>query len=121
LSSPTQQNELTRNDGIMHGKFLRRSHLPGLDRTNFQEVLRVGCTVELYGRTVMLYACDDATRSFFEALGVEQPDNFEPAMDSYTEATVRGAQQQMGCASTAHADRRRCPGPACRTATAALD
>jgi EF-hand domain-containing protein 1 len=82
------QNEFTRNDGIIHGKFLRRCNLPGLDRTNFQSQLKVGSTIDIYGRKVMLYACDDATRGFFESLGVSQPENFEPPVDAFTEKTV---------------------------------
>lgn len=90
------ENALTRNDGIMHGKFLRRCHLPGVDRSTFQEMLRVGATLDIYGRKVLLYACDDATRGFFESLGVTQPENFEPPMDAFTEKTLKSHKPAEG-------------------------
>jgi len=63
--------------------------MPGLDRGNFHEKLRVGDTVEVYGRRVLLYACDDATRGFFESLGVTLAENFEPPVDTFTATRVR--------------------------------
>lgn len=90
------ENALTRNDGIIHGKFLRRCHLPGVDRSTFQDMLRVGASLDIYGRKVLLYACDDATRGFFESLGVTQPENFEPPMDAFTEKTLKSHKPAEG-------------------------
>lgn len=59
---PTLQTVLTKNDGIVHGKFLRRTKVPGLARSNFVDVLRIGSTIEVFGRVIYLYACDPATR-----------------------------------------------------------
>lgn len=73
-----------RNDGIIHGKFLKRSVLPGLTRDNFLEKLRVNGVIDVHGRGVRLYACDDLTKRFFEDVGYPQEPDVEAPEDAFT-------------------------------------
>lgn len=73
-----------RNDGIIHGPFLKRTTMPSLSRDNFLEKLRVGGTVDCFGRAIRLYACDEWTKKFFADLGYPQEGDFEPPLDKYS-------------------------------------
>ena len=73
---------------MLHGKFLKRSSLPGLDRTSYTSMLRVGGELELQGRHVRLYECDESTRAHFASKCITQPANSVPPTDAYTEAAV---------------------------------
>ena len=100
------------NSGIPQGAFLKR-HLvplsatggdvtaigPPSSRGGFVGIgqLRVGASLELYGRTFHLVSCDAFTRNFLEARGVEVPQDIaypEAPMASYLarrERTVKAA------------------------------
>ncbi|RYY36876.1 hypothetical protein EON62_01460, partial [archaeon] len=62
------QTKYTRNDGILHGKFLKRAPLAGLDRSNFASKLRVNGFLEVHGKVLHFHACDKATRVRFSSL-----------------------------------------------------
>ncbi len=47
-----------RNNGLVPGRFLKRMRLPDVT----PETLRVGNVLEIFSRTLKLYACDDFTR-----------------------------------------------------------
>lgn len=85
------QDEYTRNDGIIHGKFLKRSALEGLDRSTYTRVLRVGGELVLQGRHVRLFACDESTRTHFAEKGAPQPANEEPPTDAHAAALRKAA------------------------------
>ena len=85
------QDALTRNDGLMHGKFLKRSALVGLDRTSYVRLLRVGGELVLQGRHVRLYACDASTRAHFAGKGAPQAADEQPPQDAHTAAALKAA------------------------------
>lgn len=58
-----------RNDGLPHGRFLKRMRLPDIT----VETLRIGNVIEVFSRAIRLYECDDFTRKFYIGLGMEQP------------------------------------------------
>ena len=62
--------------------------MPGLDRSNFVDVLRIGSTIDVFKRVVYIYGCDEATRTFFAEVGAPQTENQEPPKDIYTEKKV---------------------------------
>jgi Ca2+-binding EF-hand superfamily protein len=69
-----------RNDGMNHGKFLKRSKLPDINL----DTLHVGGTVELYGRVLRVTACDEFTRRYFEGAGKPQPEDEPEDKDAWT-------------------------------------
>lgn len=75
-----------RNDGMTHGKFLKRMKVPTIGI----ESLRVGSEIELFGRVLHVYACDDFTRKFYDGVGQPQGED-EPIGDDAWTATQRAA------------------------------
>lgn len=69
-----------RNDGIMHGPFLKRMKVAeiGIDS------LRVGQNVEVFAKNIRVYACDEFTRKFYDGLGSAQPGDEPPAPDDWS-------------------------------------
>ena len=37
---------------MIHGKYLKRAELPGLDRKNYLSILRIGSELDIYSRKV---------------------------------------------------------------------
>ena len=58
-----------RNNGLIPGRFLKRMRLPEVS----PETLRVGSVLEIYSRTLKLYACDDFTRVRWAAAAARPP------------------------------------------------
>lgn len=61
------------NSGMAQGEFMKRTVVIKPDGSYFTpQDLRIGGAVKLYGRTLRLVDCDEATRTYYdEALGVE--------------------------------------------------
>jgi hypothetical protein len=59
-----------RNDGMAHGKFLKRTKIPEINI----DTLRIGNHVEFFGRVVRIIACDDFTRKYYEGIDRPQPE-----------------------------------------------
>jgi Ca2+-binding EF-hand superfamily protein len=68
-----------RNDGLAHGKFLKKMPLPQVTL----ETLRVGNELEICGRVIHLTACDDFSRNYFEGIGVQQAPNEHEEKDAF--------------------------------------
>ena len=68
-----------RNDGLAHGKFLKKMPLPQVTL----ETLRVGNELEICGRVIHLTACDDFSRNYFESVGVQQNPNEHEEKDAF--------------------------------------
>jgi hypothetical protein len=70
------QTQETKNDGIIHGKFLRRAKVDGLTRETFSKLLRIGSVFNVFSRGIHLYACDEATRVRSGAVLSLEPDGW---------------------------------------------
>jgi hypothetical protein len=68
-----------RNDGLAHGKFLKKMPLPQVTL----DTLRVGNELEICGRVIHLTACDDFSRNYFESIGVQQNANEHEEKDAF--------------------------------------
>ena len=68
-----------RNDGLAHGKFLKKMPLPQVTL----DTLRVGNELEICGRVIHLTACDDFSRKYFEGIGAHQPPNEVEEKDAF--------------------------------------
>jgi len=68
-----------RNDGLAHGKFLKKMPLPQVTL----ETLRVGADIEICGRVIHITACDDFSRNYFAGIGVSQPENEGEEKDAW--------------------------------------
>ena len=68
-----------RNDGLAHGKFLKKMPLPQVTLDS----LRVGNELEICGRVIHLTACDDFSRNYFESVGVQQAPNEHEEKDAF--------------------------------------
>jgi Ca2+-binding EF-hand superfamily protein len=84
--------ERRRNDGMSGNKFLRRMQHPAVSL----ETLRVGATVTLYGRTLRIVACDDATRTFYEERGTPQPANESVPEDPFARTSAASRKRATG-------------------------
>ena len=70
-----------RNDGMPHGRFLKRIVVPGITLLD----MRVGGSLELFGRVVRIYAADGVARKYFrDVVGDEQPADEEPVADKFS-------------------------------------
>lgn len=72
---------------MLVGKFLKRMQVPSITKETFVHVLQVGNTLEIWGRVMQIYACDDNTRKFFENIGMAQAPNQELPADEYTKTS----------------------------------
>ncbi len=79
--------ERRRNDGMAGSKFLRRMQHPAVSL----ETLRVGGTLTLYGKTLRIVACDEATRRFYDERGTPQPSNTALPEDPFSRAAAKAA------------------------------
>lgn len=87
-NSVSINEEKKENSGIPQGKFLKREKYiknDGKFMTAYD--LRLGEVVEIYGRNIYLYDCDDYTREFFEKIGQPQGPS-EPYSDDAWTSTV---------------------------------
>jgi Ca2+-binding EF-hand superfamily protein len=66
-----------RNDGISHGKFLKRMPIAGVS----VDTLRVGSSVEIFGRVIHLIACDEFTRTYYSEAGINRPQAADESVD----------------------------------------
>jgi hypothetical protein len=73
------------NSGIAQGVFVKRHRVPKANNEliNLND-LRIGSTLNVYGRNFRLYACDDFTRQFFGESGVELGESEECPADAFT-------------------------------------
>ena len=49
--------------------------------------LKVASEVEIFGKKILIYDCDQYTREFYENLGIPQAESFEPPLDNFEERT----------------------------------
>jgi Ca2+-binding EF-hand superfamily protein len=73
-----------RNSGMPAGKFLKRMQHPAIS----METLIVNETISVYGRTFKIYECDDFTRQYYAAHGIDQGDDFIAPSDPWGEASA---------------------------------
>lgn len=71
-----------RNDGMVHGTYLKRMKVPGVT----VDSLVVGEDVEIFARPITIYACDEFTRKFYDGVDAPQPPDQSPGKDAWTEA-----------------------------------
>ena len=73
------------NSGIPQGTFVKRHLCPKGDGGNvtFNDLV-IGGNVNLYGRTFRIVSCDAATRAWYEAKDIPQPENIGFPDDAYT-------------------------------------
>ena len=77
-----------RNDGLPHGRFLKRCSLPGL----FPGSLRIGGVVDILGRAVRIYAADGVARRYAtDVLGEPQPPDVDPGIDTFSATAAMAA------------------------------
>jgi hypothetical protein len=69
-----------RNDGIAHGKFLKRMKVADVNL----DTLRVGGSVEVFGRVLRITACDEFTRQYYEGAGKPQAADEGEEKDAWT-------------------------------------
>jgi len=69
-----------RNDGLLHGKFLKRTKVPEINL----DTLRIGTSITLYGRVIHLTQCDEFSRKFFEGINNPQPDDEPIEKDAWS-------------------------------------
>lgn len=72
------------NSGLPQGPFLTRMQLPKSDGSPYHWTdLNVGSNVEVFGKVLRLYECNNVTRTFLTAEGIVVPDSEEPPVDPY--------------------------------------
>jgi hypothetical protein len=78
--------ERQNNSGIPQGPFLKRSKLRKNPSDYYNEKdLTVGCELNVYGKIVKLYDCDQYTREYYEKQGVAQGEKLSVPTDNYRE------------------------------------
>lgn len=71
ISEPKQENS-----GLPQGIFLNRASVRREDGSPMDESdLKIGQTVTIYGKTFLLYACDEFTRNWYADHGIDQAPN----------------------------------------------
>lgn len=72
------------NSGLPQGPFLVRGALPGATKPIHWSNLNIGTNLEVYGKVVRLYECNEATKLFLASEGVVVPAAETPPTDPYT-------------------------------------
>jgi len=80
------------NSGAPQGIFLKRQMVLKNDGSSIPIApydFRVGEDIEIYGRIVRVYDCDQYTREFFENLGQPQDDPQQSPTDNFAKSTIK--------------------------------
>lgn len=74
------------NSGVPQGTFLRRQHVPNPHQPQkFYNAFdfKVGESIEIYGKTIILHDCDEFTRNFYNLQGLSQAAPTHPETDVF--------------------------------------
>jgi len=84
------------NSGISQGQFIRRHRFPGPNGGYLSPSgLSIGSYLNVYGRNMYLTDCDDFTRAYYKAQGMEQAPREETELDAYG-STLSQMQERGG-------------------------
>lgn len=78
------------NSGIPQGTFVKRHKCPnqaGGGYVSYADLV-VGGNVRIYGRTFRIVSCDAATRDWYDARGMPQPNDSDAPVDAYSTLRV---------------------------------
>jgi len=79
------------NSGIPQGAFLKRQKVIRNDGNGKHLTIRdfrIGEEVNIFGKTVFLYGCDEYTREFYQGVGVPQPQDLAQPTDNFEQKTL---------------------------------
>ncbi|CAD8213025.1 unnamed protein product [Paramecium octaurelia] len=86
ITEPKQENS-----GVPQGAFLKRQKVLRADGSKtfiIPEDFRINQDIEIFGKTIRLYDCDQYTREFYEGIGQPQEHSFSPQSDSFETKTM---------------------------------
>jgi len=79
------------NSGIPQGAFLKRQKVLRNDGSKKHLTVRdfrVGQEVQIYGKTIFIYSCDQYTREFYDNIGQPQNDDLPAPTDNFEQKTL---------------------------------
>jgi len=80
----------TDNSGMPQGQLLRRHRFPGpTDGYLSWQDLAVGSELHIYGRVIQVLDCDDWTRQYYAAMGIEQDGPIPNEEDAFVQSQVK--------------------------------
>jgi len=79
------------NSGIPQGPFLKRQKVLRTDGSNKYLTIydfQIGTEVQIFGKNIFVYACDQYTREFYDNIGINQSQDLASPTDNFEQKTL---------------------------------